>query len=109
MSDKTTDLLQQLQSGEITLEECQKTLNQVQKVESQVHYKVSTKGCISFYGIRRMPISLYQQELEQMLGAIMDAGTSDLSYNQTFKDFLVENEGKLSNGVKSTPVITKKH
>jgi hypothetical protein len=92
MSDKTTDLLQKLQSGEITLEECQKTLNQTQKVQTHVHYKVSPKGCISFYGIRRMPISLYPQELELILEAILDTK----SYNQQFSGFLSENTGKLS-------------
>lgn len=95
MSDKTTDLLQKLQSGEITLDECKKTLNQTQKVQTQVHYKVSPKGCISFYGIRRMPISLYPQELELILAAILKNQPEQL-YNQQFSDFLSENIGKLS-------------
>jgi len=92
MTDKTTGLLQKLQLGEITLEECQRQLRETQKVESQVNFKVSPKGCISFYGIRRMPISLYRQELEQLLSAIMD----DRCYNDQFKQFLDDNSEKLS-------------
>lgn len=94
MSDKNTNLLQKLQSGEITLEECQSQLNQKQKVESQIYYKVSPKGCISFYGIRRMPISLYRQELEMILDTILEG--DEPSYNGDFSEFLKENDEKLS-------------
>jgi len=91
-TDATTQLLQKLQNGEITLDECQQELK-TKKSETKVTYKVSPKGCISFYGIRRMPISLYQQELESILNAIMD---DDVSYNTTFTQFLKDNEGKIS-------------
>lgn len=91
-TDATTQLLQKLQNGEITLDECQQELK-TKKSETKVTYKVSPKGCISFYGIRRMPISLYQQELESILNAIMD---DDVSYSTTFTQFLKDNEGKIS-------------
>lgn len=91
-TDATTQLLQKLQNGEITLDECQQELK-TKKSETKVTYKVSPKGCISFYGIRRMPISLYLQELESILNAIMD---DDVSYNTTFTQFLKDNEGKIS-------------
>jgi hypothetical protein len=94
MNDKTTELLLKLQSGEITLDECQKTLNKTQPVSKQIHYKVSTKGCISFYGVRRMPISLYQQELESILNAILEPG--EPNYNQEFRAFIEDNNDKLS-------------
>ena len=32
-----------------------------------VTYKVSPKGAISFYGMRRMPITLYREELDQLI------------------------------------------
>jgi hypothetical protein len=32
-----------------------------------ITYKRSTKGCISFYGLRKLPISLYPQELAAIL------------------------------------------
>ena len=92
--DKTTDLLQKLQSGEITLEDCQKELKHSQKNEGDVTYKVASKsGCICFYGLRRMPISIYKEELEKIFNAVLNEG---YDYNETFKAFLEENEGKLS-------------
>jgi hypothetical protein len=96
-TDDTTKLLQKLQSGAITLEECQKELKS-KKTETGVTYKVSPKGCISFYGIRRMPISLYKQELEAIIRAILEINeeTGLPAYNQTFRDFLESHEGKLS-------------
>jgi len=93
-TDATTKLLQKLQNGEITLDECQQELK-TKKSETKVTYKVSPKGCISFYGIRRMPISLYKQELESILCAIMDDGAG-IPYNSTFSQFLQDNEGKIS-------------
>lgn len=95
ITDTTTKLLQKLQNGEITLEDCQKELKS-KKTETGVTYKVSPKGCISFYGIRRMPISLYKQELEAVIGAILEATECGIPYNQTFQEFLESNEGKLS-------------
>jgi hypothetical protein len=95
-TDATTKLLQKLQNGEITLDECQQELK-TKKSETKVTYKVSTKGCISFYGIRRMPISLYRQELESILGAIMEIDDeTGIPYNATFSQFLEDNEGKIS-------------
>jgi hypothetical protein len=91
-TDNVTDLLQKLQNGEMTLEACQKELNTKKKTESNVTWKVSPKGCISFYGVRRMPISLYRQELESILDSILDG----ISYNEDFSAFLEENEGKIS-------------
>jgi hypothetical protein len=97
-NDATTTLLQKLQNGEITLEDCQKELK-TKKSDSSVTYKVSTKGCISFYGIRRMPISLYKQELEAILSTILnidDTETVEIPYNEIFQAFLDDNEGKIS-------------
>lgn len=100
MSDSTTKLLQKLQSGEITMEECQKGLKAARPAAGAptVTYKVSTKGCISFYGIRRIPISLYLQELEKVLNVVLDVSDSDsgIPYGQAFSNFLEENKGKLS-------------
>ena len=86
--DETTSLLQKLQNGEITLEECNKLIRAKDtKSTPTITYKKSPKGCISFYGIRRMPISLYRKELEDMLQTI----TEEFTYNQAFNDFLTTN------------------
>lgn len=86
-SDTTTNLLQKLQNGEITLEACQQQLKSKQTSEKTVTYKCSPKGCISFYGLRRMPISLYKEELIKILGTIMDC-EGEMPYDKAFKDFL---------------------
>lgn len=94
MCDKTTDLLQKLQSGEITLEDCQKELNTSTPVVPEVTYKVSPKsGCICFYGLRRMPISIYRGELDKILDELLDPG---YKYNKSYQTFLEENEGIIS-------------
>jgi hypothetical protein len=90
--DKTTDLLMKLQCGTITLRECQAQLQTSRAPERPVHYKVSTKGCISFYGIRRMPISLYIQELEQLLDAVLVEAPI---YNAEFSRFIDDNTDAL--------------
>ena len=58
----------------------------------QVNYKVSTKGAISFYGIRRMPITLYVGELEALVGEIC----GNLDWEEKFGEFLDENQERLS-------------
>lgn len=95
MSDETTKLLQKLQNGELSLDDCQKELKS-KTTQKAVTYKVSKKGCISFYGIRRMPISLYLQELESILKVILDIDGDEMPYGETFQSFVDENDGNLS-------------
>lgn len=40
------------------------------KPASKLHYKVSPKGAVSFYGLRKMPITIYIGELEQLMSEI---------------------------------------
>lgn len=49
--------------------------------------KVSEKGAISIYGFRRMPITLYLQEMESIL-----------SMEPEIRAFIKANDGKLSKG-----------
>ena len=37
--------------------------------EKPLTLKATPKGCIGFYGIRRMPITLYPQEWQRMVAA----------------------------------------
>lgn len=86
MSDNTTELLQKLQSGEITIQECQAQMK-TEKEAGAMTYKVSPKGAISFYGSRRFPITVYRQELEQLLACVN---------TPEFKEFLAQNEDKFA-------------
>ena len=93
MTDKTTDLLQKLQSGQISLEECQAELQEKKAIGPQVQYKVTPKGCVGFYNLRRMPIVLYIEELEKILNSILQEGWS---YSDAFQEFLDTNDSALS-------------
>ena len=55
------------------------------KNTKKLSYKVSEKGAISFYGLRRFPITIYPTELF----AILDR-------EQELREFVEENKDKLS-------------
>lgn len=81
-------VLQQFKDGKLSMEEVQKQLNEINKANRKIlTYKISAKGAISFYGIRRMPITLYKDELDQ----IVEASTSD-----EFLHFIEANRNSLS-------------
>ena len=83
-----TQILEDLKSGKYSVDEAQTLLAQLKMKDlKKLTYKVSTKGAISFYGLRRMPITLYAEELHQ----IVEAANSP-----EFKTFLTENHAKLS-------------
>jgi len=84
----TTALLQQLQSGQISLEDCQARIQKKTASKSQVQYKTTTKGCIGFYNVRRMPISLYLEELEQILSTVLQP---NYKFSTEFQQFLDKN------------------
>jgi len=80
------NLLQKVQSGELDLDDAEKAIAAAKQPED-VTYKVSQKGAISFYRIRRMPITLYVQELEKIV---------EVFNTNEFQIFLSENESTLS-------------
>ena len=65
------EILQQLANNEITPEQAEEMLE-----TKETTFKVTPKGCIGIYGIRRMPISLYVDELQKIREKI-DDGTLD--------------------------------
>lgn len=95
MSDRTTELLQQVKSGTISLEDAQRELNKMTKKDagSGMSLKVTPKGCIGIYGTRKFPFSFYRSELEQILDFILEDGWS---YSPVMQEFLEENGGKLT-------------
>jgi hypothetical protein len=62
-----TEILKKLSNNEITPEEAEKMLE-----AKSIEFKVTPKGCIGIYGLRRMPISLYKEELEKIREKIDD-------------------------------------
>ena len=61
------EILKKLASNEITPEEAETMLE-----TKEITFKVTPKGCIGIYGLRRMPISLYKEELEKIREKIDD-------------------------------------
>ena len=85
MSSDTSDILQKVASGQLTVDQAQQLLSKSSK--PTVTYKVSPKGAISFYGIRKFPITLYVAEVEQL---------TEIFSSPQFKQFLVDNQDKLT-------------
>ena len=65
------EILKKLANNEITAEEAEEMLE-----SKEATFKVTPKGCIGIYGLRRMPISLYKDELQKIREKI-DDGTLD--------------------------------
>lgn len=61
------EILEKLANNEITPEEAETMLE-----TKEITFKVTPKGCIGIYGLRRMPISLYKDELEKIREKIDD-------------------------------------
>ena len=81
---KKEEILAKVQSGELTIEEASKMLAEDAPKRGQLYCKVSEKGACSVYGLQRMPVTLYVEQWERLLG-----------YGDEIKAFLAENSGKL--------------
>ena len=78
MSDSDEDLKQQVEALKAELEA------EKAKGQKAVALKVSQKGGVSLYGIRRFPITFYQEEWNRIL-----------DMEQEIRDFLAEHESEL--------------
>lgn len=86
-------ILEDVKNGKCSIEDAQIQLSKLKLSELKtLTYKVSAKGCIAFYGIRRMPISLYLDELEQIVNTFNSGA---------FKKFLADNQESLSSKEKN--------
>ena len=59
--------------------------SKIETNNKQVVLKVSQKGCVQINGIRRMPITLYRQEMETIL-----------NMSDEIKKFIADNSDDLS-------------
>lgn len=83
-----TEILSQLQTGAITVEQADKLLAEIaQHQEKALTYKVSEKGAISFYGLRRMPITLYHGEVTKL---------SEVFNSAEFKQWIDSHQNELA-------------
>lgn len=81
-------ILEAVKNGKCSVEEAQKSLEKLTiKDNKMIKYKISPKGAISFYGLRRIPITLYKEEIDRLL-IIMNS--------DEFKQFIITNKNMLS-------------
>lgn len=79
MSEGDEDLKQRIAELEGQLE------NEKAKQKKGTYLKVSQKGGVSLYGIRRFPVTFYQEEWDRILGMADD-----------IRSFIAEHEGELT-------------
>ena len=63
------EVLARLAAGKITTDEASKLLDELeQQKRASLYCKVSEKGALSVYGLQRMPVTLYVEQWERLLG-----------------------------------------
>jgi hypothetical protein len=78
------EILARVQAGELSVEEASRLLTADAPKRGQLYCKVSEKGGISVYGLQRMPVTLYVEQWERLLG-----------FADEIKAFMKENNAKL--------------
>ncbi len=78
------EILARLQSGELSVEQASKLLEENKPQRGQLYCKVSEKGGLSVYGLQRMPVTLYVEQWQRLL-----------AFADDIKAFMAENDAKL--------------
>jgi hypothetical protein len=78
------EILAKLQSGELSVEQASKLLEENKPQRGQLYCKVSEKGGLSVYGLQRMPVTLYVEQWQRLL-----------AFTDEIKAFIAENDAKL--------------
>ncbi len=82
---KRDEILKQLASGELAVDEADKLLSQLEtRKPGTLYCKVSEKGAISVYGLQRMPVTLYVEQWERLL-----------DFSDQIREFIQEHSGEL--------------
>ncbi|MCE5267659.1 MAG: hypothetical protein LLG00_07220 [Planctomycetaceae bacterium] len=79
------EILAQLAAQQITVDEAAKQLAELETPQrGSLYCKVSPKGAMSLYGLQRMPVTLYIEQWERLLG-----------YGNEIQAFLKEHDSEL--------------
>ena len=66
---KKEEILAQVAAGKLSVDEAAKLLaEQETSKRGALYCKVSEKGAMSLYGLQRMPVTLYIEQWERLLG-----------------------------------------
>jgi hypothetical protein len=83
---KKEEILTKLAAKEISIEEATRLLDQAEGPKrGQLYCKVSQKGAISVYGLQRMPVTLYVEQWERLLGFADDIRQFIKDHDDEFK------------------------
>lgn len=79
------EILEKVAKGEISAEEGTKLLAEAETKKGGLYCKVSAKGAVSVYGLQRMPVTLYVEQWERLLG-----------FSEILQQFIKDHESELS-------------
>jgi hypothetical protein len=66
---KKEEILAKVAEGQLSIDEASKLLADLEPTRRGTLYcKVSQKGAVSLYGLQRMPVTLYVEQWERLLG-----------------------------------------
>ena len=66
---KKEEILAKLAAGQLAVDEASKLLADLETAKrGHLYCKVSQKGAVSLYGLQRMPVTLYIEQWERLLG-----------------------------------------
>jgi hypothetical protein len=79
------EILQKLASGELDVDVASKMLAELEQPKrGSLYCKVSEKGAVSVYGLQRMPVTLYMEQWDRLLG-----------FADEIRQFIKDNDSKL--------------
>jgi hypothetical protein len=81
---KKEEVLAKVASGDLSIEEASKMLTDEAPKRGTLYCKVSQKGAVSVYGLQRMPVTLYVEQWDRLLG-----------YADEIKSFLKDHDAEL--------------
>ena len=81
---KKEEVLAKVAAGELSIEDASKMLADEAPKRGTLYCKVSPKGAVSVYGLQRMPVTLYVEQWERLLG-----------FGDTIREFLKDHEAEL--------------
>ncbi len=83
--EEIQEIMRKVTAGELEMEAASKLIAESEQPKRGALYcKVSEKGAVSVYGLQRMPVTLYMEQWERLLG-----------FAEEIKEFITENDSKL--------------
>ncbi|MFM7070491.1 MAG: hypothetical protein ACKO38_01680 [Planctomycetota bacterium] len=83
---KKEEILAKLAAQEISQEEANRLMAEADRppARGQLYCKVSEKGAVSVYGLQRMPVTLYMEQWDRLIG-----------FGDEIRQFIADNESSL--------------